>query len=149
MKPHVYLHTSKLNVIQHLREDSLFEPAFQYPRETYDKCHANEYGKIKTKDVDYHLILGQIRGKDCPYCGSKSKMEYKEYFDSFGLRFVYWGNCQSCGARGPCSSTYLKPNDVNPDITSHLEEKCIYEFANPRPWDYNLKLEDENEAAIR
>lgn len=148
MKPHVYLHTSKLDVIKYLREDSCFEPVFMYPRETYDKCHSNEYGKIKTSSVDYHLILGQIRGKNCPYCGSIPKFESKEYFDSIGLRFIYWCQCDKCGSSGPRSSTYLRPTDMNPVIMSHLEDKSTYEFANPRPWDHNLKLEDENEANV-
>lgn len=77
MRKHIYVHTSDLDVLRDINEDSAFERVCNYDRIEYSKIHTNGFGRIKTDNNYYHILVGQIKQKNCPWCGSECQMKKK------------------------------------------------------------------------
>ena len=100
MKHKIYLNTSDLKTAICIRSCDIFEPVPQYDVLDRHKAHQYEFGKLKTKEIDFHIIIGNPPKKNCPWCGSEpvlTRLPHKSLlgFDRFCLE------CRNCGSQGP------------------------------------------------
>lgn len=144
MRKHIYLHTSNLEYIRDLRDDNLFQCPSEYDLKSVLKSHRNEYGRIKTNQNYYHILVGTIKQEGCPWCGySVSLIKLKELTDGMiMLHSRYCMQCNNCGARGPI----LNVNQVmegDKILMETIESAERDRFELRRPWDENLLQKDE------
>ncbi len=139
MPKHIYLYTSNLNHLRDLDEDRSFEHVWNYDQISLSKTHQNEYGKVKTKKNYYHIFVGRMRQKNCPWCNSQCEPNRIEKSDFCAS---YYMQCKNCGARGPVLSIASgKENDKDSmDLFINL---LLNTFETRRPWDADLNI-DEN-----
>lgn len=142
MKKHIYLHTSNLEHIRRLKEDLAFEPTHEYNPSEFEHSHQNEYGRIKTDQNYYHILIGHVKQKGCPWCGAPPIL--KKISDGSITRHAeYVMQCINCGARGPV----LNVNqfmEQNKDAMSEVQSLMEHRFSHRLPWDEGLKNCDEN-----
>ncbi len=132
MRKHLYFYSSNLEYIKEFRDDDSFESVCQYPLEELKKCHKNEFGRIKTNQNYYHLLIGTIRNEGCPWCAAAleiDKINVTTFSDKYFLK------CINCGARGPTAF-------IN-DLIFKDEEKWVLDrlksiFEYRLPWDHNF-----------
>ena len=136
MRKHLYFHSSNLECTRQLKDDSLFQPAYMY---SDVNLFQNEYGRIRTPDTYFHLLLGNVPQKGCPWCKGKTKIVKINKPDPYDLLAYseYCTQCFGCGARGPVIK-------VNPQIEDdqramkELFDLMNKRFAHRRAWDENF-----------
>ena len=133
MKKHIYLHTSNFNDIRDLREDRKFESVFEYPAHECSRSHRNEYGRIKTDDNFYHILVGQIPQEDCPWCGCFCKIE-KVGESTMSSHSIFCMICTVCRARGPILSILKSLENDNLAIEEY-QRMMKQRFESRRCWD--------------
>jgi hypothetical protein len=133
---------------KHLREDLDFTPLHDYPSTLHDKRHPLEYGMIKTRLHDYHILVGHIPLKGCPWCGSDCVIKTEDINDIFELaplnRVHCFKVCKKCGAEGP----KIKINfDMLKDKTAMGEVEYLLErnFQTRIAWFDQLDLGEKND----
>jgi hypothetical protein len=136
MRNHIYLHTSNLNIINKFKNDDLFQSCYEYPIHEIENLHPNEYGRIKTKHNYYHILVGQIRQENCPWCAA---IPFIKRIENPGLTYTaeYCMQCQGCGARGPI----LYVNSMMNNDDKYMDEvRCLikHKFKTRRQWDDGL-----------
>jgi len=131
---HLYFHSSNFEYIKLLNIDELFEPVFQYSQSDLKNLIPNEYGRITTAYHCYHLIMGNIPQKECPWCGMKPVL--KKLPDVNGMDYSsYCMQCPNCGSRGPVMK-------INPQVQiDERELERVKALISDRysvrlPWDH-------------
>lgn len=133
MRKHIYLHTSNLDITKHLRDDHKFEIVPEYGIYEMQLSLRNEYGRIKTDQNYYHILLGAIQQEGCPWCASPS--EIKKVRDSTEFSHaVYCMQCVGCGARGPLLNV-SKSIEENEEAITHITQLLNDYFKTRRAWD--------------
>ncbi len=132
MRKHIYLHTSNLNQLRDLRDDIKFEPTPHYPPDQLNLTHQNEYGRIKTHHNYYHIMVGQMKQENCPWCGSGCVLQKT----SQGIikHSQYCMICISCGARGPILNV-SQSMEYNPGEMEEITYLIKKRFETRRQWD--------------
>lgn len=135
---HIYLHTSNFENIPHLKNDSCFQPAYEYrPTEMFG-LPRNEYGRIETKANYYHILIGQMPQFFCPWCGTEPEIIQTFKPDPEGTippPAQYQLICTKCGSRGPI----LNVNQfysAESDEMAHYMDFMRQRYANRLPWDH-------------
>ena len=113
---HIYLHTSKMENTSVFRGDSDFESYPNYSILDKIKLLHKEYGRIKTNDAYYHILVGSIAQEGCPWCNGTP--EIFKIGKSRGTGYTaYCIQCDTCGSRGPTlnitESIHLKDKDLD------------------------------------
>lgn len=103
---HIYLHTSNVEYWRDFNNDPSIEKCFEYDPFGIEKSHQYEYGRIKTKQNYYHFLVGKIKQKDCPWCGSFCTVKRINELEVRGFS-RYCMECENCGARGPILNVNL------------------------------------------
>lgn len=141
MKKHFYLHTSNLENAREFTEDSSFQPTYCYPYfETYVSFR-NEYGRIKTDQNYYHIMLGTIRDDNCPWCGSVPNVVELSVgvdvpFNTQKIKFCM--ECFNCGSRGPVNT--ISFNDITDfQVKEHVKALIKQRYSERKQWDHDLK----------
>lgn len=142
MKKHLYLHTSNLEYCNQLREDSLFECVFEYPKIEIEKSHRNEYGRIKTRDNYYHIILGSMPQKNCPWCNSVCEIR-KIYQSELSQQSQYCMQCTNCSAHGPILNICFS-SEESKESMEYFKEFITHRFQHRTQWDSNFVNPYEN-----
>lgn len=142
MRTHFYLHTSDLSKIQEMKRDVHFENCYYYDIYNFQNCHRNEIGRIVTDTSYFHILVGGIPQKGCPWCSSPTQV--KKLSDGGIVEpMKYCIECMHCGSRGPILC-------INPSQSfDQLVMDEYFNFMNQRyenrvPWDKNLNLGNEN-----
>jgi len=133
-RKHLYFHSSNLKSISDINKDENFEPAFHYKDV---KTHPNEFGRIKTRQNYYHLLIGNLRQKGCAWCKSELKIIKTNYPPTMvgGIAIVL--QCIKCGSRGPIW-------EMNESLEGHEESMEIIKdrmeemYMQRKPWHDDL-----------
>lgn len=132
---HIYLHTSNLENARALREDSNFEPTPHYDPIGMANLHRNEFGRIRTKQNYFHILLGKLYEENCPWCGCVPEIKKlgQPGLGEMPIRMdQYCLQCRQCGSRGPI----LNINASIPE--EHIEEyysMIRMRYVHRRSWD--------------
>ena len=133
---HVYLHTSKFENTEVFRGDSDFEGYPNYDSLEKIKLLHKEYGRIKTKDAYYHILVGSIKHEGCHWCAGTPELFVIGPSRITGY-VAHCIQCDTCGSRGPtlniCESQIIRKNDFE-EIVEHIWTRYKY----PRQWDSAL-----------
>src|ERR1700721_4031687 len=116
MLKHFYFYSSNLDYIKLIDEDFRLERVPEYDPFEMKDVVPNEWGRIKTENSYFHLILGRIPQKGCPWCASEMVLKKIENGINFG-HYSYCMGCPNCGARGPV----VKVNDQVESVKSDFE----------------------------
>lgn len=138
-KNKIYLHTSNIDATDILKGDVLFQAVWHYALLDHSKINPYEYGKIQTERCDYHILIGNMRQKGCPWCGSETEIKHKYVTDFGPIPFdVFFVRCMNCGSEGPKTNVPECLKNESFEIAKDLVQRR-YEFR--RPWDSDLKME--------
>jgi hypothetical protein len=139
----MYFHSSNLDYMRNLCNEKSFDPVYQYPSQQAKLAHPNEYGRIRTYNIDYHFLLGNLRNSDCPWCGCSDvhvkKEENKTYeptnpFD----KDKYWMQCCRCGSRGPV--VFVDPMiSIDDPIKDYILSLIKERYSQRLGWDSKLE----------
>ena len=114
-------------------DDPAFEPVSEYCAWEFKNSLPNEIGRIKTKENYYHIILGGVAQKGCPFCGGEPKLlrlpSDRNLFDKYCIQCTY------CESRG--RSAYIHEY-ANEKEWKHMRDLLLFHFKNPFPWDKDL-----------
>jgi len=142
----MYFHSSNLDYTKYLREYDNFEHLYQYISNC-EPTYPNEYGRIKTDQAFYHILLGKISQENCPWCGGKGKLKKREmhseehfYFTGFDL-VQYYIECIDCGSRGPILMANKGVKD-DKEMQDNLESYAKQRYAYRKMWDHDLRTND-------
>src|SRR5690606_12140648 len=135
-KKHIYVHIPNLDHTRDLNEDKQFEPVHYYDLISFQKVFENEFGRLKTKDNDFHILHVKIRRKGCPFCNNEIIELTRVIEQVFSI--LYAVTCKQCGARGPILSIAkeMKYNDI---AQLDIKERLDFQFSNPITWDHDFK----------
>ena len=138
MRKHIYLHTSNLENAEVFIKDESFQPLYEYIYEVRN-ISPNEWGRFKTDQNYYHIILGSIRNDNCPWCGSiPNFVELNERSEvPFTTRMKFCFECLNCGSRGPTHSIILNDLASN-EIKENIKERIKHAYAQRLTWDHDL-----------
>lgn len=143
MRKHIYLHTSIIPNIEHIDNDDLFEPTYNYNKFEFVNAHPNEWGRIKTKQNYFHIFVGQIRNltPKCHWCNNELSLIPLQNFN--GNSFTQWClQCTSCLSRGPS----LNINDsIEKDSVEFEYLKALMQqrYTEIRQWDADINSGDK------
>lgn len=133
MKKHIYLHSSNLENMRALRDDADFQPLYGYPHDEAHRSSRHEYGRIKTRDNFYHILLGNMEQKGCPWC--KGDVEVRNSITSVEFGWcAYWIQCDACGARGP-KLNIVESITNDPKDMEEIMNLLWHRFNHRRQWD--------------
>jgi len=133
MKKHIYLYFSNMEQTRSLREDLRFEPVHEYLYDEAPLAFQNEYGRIKTAQNFYHILIGRLSQEGCPWCGSPS--DVVKLGNSMALVYTaYCIQCIQCGARGP-SLNVSQTMHENPEMFHECMDLLWKRYKHRRPWD--------------
>ncbi len=106
MRKHIYVNSSNLDYLQLLDADDKFERVCEYPEHEFVKCTPYEWGRFKTDSLYIHFIMGHIRNRNCPWCGSgvSFKPLNKDNPSDPFHQLDFCMQCMNCGSRGPVKS---------------------------------------------
>lgn len=108
----LYFISHNLKYVKILCSDIDFEPVAQYNPEEFKKISQYEYGRIKTRSNDFHLLLGNPPQKGCPWCGYEPTLKKLPSVPSCLMGPQEFSNyclqCDNCGARGPVMNILSK-----------------------------------------
>jgi len=138
MRKHIYVHTSNLENASVMSSDESFQPVYEYINEVKD-ISRNEWGRFKTDQNYYHIMLGSIRNDNCPWCGSVPNLvELTERVDWPGQsKIKFCLECLNCGSRGPVNT--LTFNDLtNFEAKDHVKEMIKARYSERKQWDHEL-----------
>lgn len=142
MRKHIYLHTSNLENAQEFSDDLCFEPAYMY-------CHQiknispYEWGRIKTEAYYYHIMIGNIRNDNCPWCGSTPNLVELSEKAPFPMpdRVTFFYECLNCGSRGPVNKIHF--NEImdiclERQVKDEVKAKIKARYSERKQWDHDL-----------
>jgi len=133
MKKHLYFYSSDPFQTKDLRNDDMFESTPEYDHYDLARTFPNEYGRIKTDQNYYHLLIGRLTQKNCPWCGFTPEL-LKVYDDKMLNRSGYCIECKQCRSRGPVLNV-----DKAMELNEHMMEHCIEllwnRYNHRRAWD--------------
>lgn len=133
MRKHLYLYFSNLNQLRALKDDAGFEPVPEYYHREQPLTYQNEFGRIKTAQNYYHILVGRLKQEGCPWCGYPA--EVIKLGKSSALDFAtYCVQCMNCGSRGPVlyiSESVEQKKDAFDEYMSLLWRRYNYR----RAWD--------------
>lgn len=146
-RKHIYLHTSNVENTSRLRNEELFEPVFKYcPITEIPYIHQNEYGRIKTKDAYYHILVGQIRKKGCLWCNFPLNViseHIKDEYPNDANKFKLFCECQRCGARGPSKILFINFDDQK--VKDCIDQLILQHYQEIPSWEESIGLKREVE----
>jgi len=133
VKKHIYLHSSKHEHKKNLREDPDFKSPFELDILERVNLLPNEYGRIVTKEVDYHILIGSLPHDNCPWCGHGGDLI--QLPDSRSREFSsYCIQCRNCSSRGPVLNVRDNLNQSEEELKEYFE--VIWQkYKWRRPWD--------------
>jgi hypothetical protein len=141
MRKHIYVHTSTQDYLRDINEDVEFESVAQYDPISSQKCYKNEYGRIKTKGNYYHIMIGEMKQENCPWCNSPAVL--KKVYDGVSDTMTpsepdqYCMICTQCGSRGPLLN--LNQHVVkDPKFMTYIEQCIKDRYESRRQWDSHL-----------
>lgn len=146
MRKHVYLHTSNFEYIKHLRNESSFENVHQYNRITeFPYISENEFGRIKTSQNYFHILIGHIRHEGCAWCDFPLKVisNHAKAFPFDENKFEFYCLCEQCGAKGPI--TYLHINDTSEEVKHEMDALILQKYQRRLSWEKCAKFKDMGE----
>jgi hypothetical protein len=130
---HLYFHSSNFDCTRFMREDPDFEGCYMYDPFSVEKMLPTEYGRIVTRKNTYHLLLGTMEQKGCPWCGSEGVIQSRNDFAMIGYA-LYWVQCHKCGARGPAMSV-IDEVRFDEKAMEEFHKLLIHRFHYRRTWD--------------
>lgn len=141
MRKHLYFYASNLEQVKALREDDQFESVHEYSSYEFQFALRNEYGRIKTNQNYYHLLVGGMQQEHCPWCGHFAQI-IKVHEHVFMQRAIYCIQCTQCGARGPTLN--IDTNVENDEtVMSHFNDLLWSRYKHRRAWDDGFKNQYE------
>lgn len=144
MRNKIYLYTSNVACTEFIRKDSKFQPTYEYcPFSEGHNTLRNEYGRIRTKENDYHIIVGDLRAEGCAWCQHPLDVIFNEEEPVFELdrnKFTCFCLCKNCGSKGPEKS--LRIYDPSEDAMDHLRALILYNYSQRASWEKLAKVEE-------
>ena len=142
MRKNLYFYSSNLDYLENLQRDSLFEPPHSYPYYALEKCHRHEYGRIKTDNNYFHLIMGNPLQEKCPWCNTLPVLKRINSYRSEPLTGYdsYCFECPKCGSRGPL--IHITEMNIDDQTFEYIEAKIKAIYQQRIPWDQDLKHKD-------
>lgn len=146
-RKHLYFLSSKIEYSTYLDEDDEFEHVYQYPKEESLKILPNEWGRIKTKSLYIHLLLGNPEQKDCPWCGTEPILKKLPDVECCPMgpqkasRYIL--QCHLCGSSGPIMNL---SESVENDIKKkeYFLDLMYKRYKTRRAWECDIEgLNDE------
>jgi len=137
MRKHLYFYVSNLEQTKEIRNDDRFEPVPEYDSYELPLTSRNEYGRIKTNQNYYHILVGKLEQEGCPWCGHFAQI-VKVDEDVFMQRAIYCIQCTKCGARGPMLNIDVNVEN-NETVMSHFNDLLWTRYKHRRPWDDGFK----------
>lgn len=134
MRKHIYLHFSNLDQLRELRNDDKFErPPEYYEWVGVQKAFRNEYGRIRTNQNYYHILVGHLEQDGCPWCGSPAEVVKLGNSRVLGFK-TYCIQCIQCGSRGPTLNV-SETSIENTEIFQDCMERLWHRYKHRRTWD--------------
>lgn len=140
MKKHIYLHTSGLEQTKTLRDDPNFERPYEYTQIIKQRTFPNEYGRIKTRQNYYHILIGSMKQTGCPWCGNEPELIKTKKDQNFT---TYCFTCPICLSKGPTLN--IRNNLETEESMEHFKEVMKHRYTHRRPWDADFVNPYENE----
>ena len=141
----IYLHMPDYDGKMNLRDEDekLFKRTPEY--NTWDAAtqHQNEFGMFTTPNSKYHIIVGKLRIKNCPWCKTEPLLKEKVLGEYFNDQIKYYYECPNCGSRGPTTmvSSRIRDNELIMDEVKHMLEIRYQERSDFN--DFMEKFEEE------
>lgn len=136
MKKHFYFYSSKLENIKEIQTDKNFQSIYQYSLEDQYKAFQNEFGRIKTPDNYFHLLIGRGQPTGCAWCGSDIELKKISDDDSSKMS-IYCVQCIKCYSRG--QSLNVKPEmECDKESMRMVKNLLIQNYNERRPCDSGL-----------
>ena len=133
MRKHIYLHTSNFNIINDLNEDDDFEKQYNYDPISFSKLHEYEIGRLKTDQNYYHIVLGNLKQENCPWCGGPAQV-----CSDFKCKIIqsssYFIKCMQCGSTGPRLNV-SESSEINKQEFEEVIDLLWQRYIRRRPWD--------------
>lgn len=138
MTKHLYLNSSNLDYTKIFHDMKGFRPLYDYIY-TIRNAHSNEWGKFVIDDIHIHILLGNIKQKSCPWCGTKPVLKKLSKDDSSVSSYCM--HCPQCLCNGPV----LKINtqiEKDLDYMQYFKQLIEDKFYKVKSWDADIKFED-------
>lgn len=132
----IYVHTSKLDNLENLKDLEGFTPPYLYDIHYSQNQHPNEWGLIKLGNTRIHFLVGKIKDDKCPWCNQDQKFIMKESKRGFLDEYELHLECNHCGSTGP--KTFLVINNQDEDVLQHIEALIREKYSVRLQWDYKL-----------
>lgn len=132
----IYVHTSKLENLEHLSSLEGFIPPYLYNILDSQNQHPNEWGMIQLGNTKIHFLVGKIKDDKCPWCNQDQKFIMKEYTLGGPNAYDLYLQCNHCGSNGP--KTVVTINSDDEDVLRHIEALIREKYSVRLQWDYKL-----------
>jgi hypothetical protein len=141
MTKHYYVHMTQRPEHELIHDDENFITRNKLPRSEAEKCHQNEFGVIKTETSSFHLLIGKVLQKGCPWCGCEAlKMRTWQGPETLILHNPTYCclECCACHSRGPVHASYNHATLCDEDALD-FQNRIKIEYTRRHPWDANLE----------
>ena len=131
MKKHYYLHSPDIEIRNDLIKSKYLQHPMLYSIADFSDTHANEFGRFETHNAFYHILIGQIKNENCPWCdGIVDVIEVSKTVILGMINLSLTVRCSNCHSQGP-EKTFCLSEKMYADSTcisevySLLKEKYM------------------------